>query len=106
MEYVIVSNFNEEKKCWEISVSGEIDIYSSSNFKIAIHELLGQKIADVYLNCKDLDYIDSTGLGALVSVVKFVKQHNNNVHLLNLKANVLRLFKLTDLDKVFIIEGE
>lgn len=106
MEYVIVSNFNEEKNCWEVSLAGEIDIYSSSNFKIAMHDLLGKKLADVYIDCKELDYIDSTGLGALVSIVKFQKTNNNNVHLINLKPSVLRLFKLTDLDRVFIIEGE
>jgi len=41
----------------------------------------------------------------LVSVLKKVKQFKGNIHLSNLKPNIAKIFKITDLNKVFVIEG-
>jgi len=106
MDFAINSSFNDTQKHWDISIEGEIDIYNSNNFKKELSELIQSNPTDVYVNCEKLEYIDSTGLGALVSILKKVKQYNGDIHLFNLKANVAKLFKITDLNKVFIIEGE
>lgn len=106
MDFKIKPEFNPEKKVWDIVVQGEIDIYNSSSLKDYLTNLIQEHPVDVYLHCQDLEYIDSTGLGALVSIVKKVKQYEGNIHLLNIKSNVLKVFKITNLDKVFMIEGE
>lgn len=106
MDFAITSAFNDTQKHWDISIEGEIDIYNSNNFKKELSELIQSNPADVYVNCEKLEYIDSTGLGALVSILKKVKQYDGDIHLFNLKSNVAKLFKITDLNKVFIIEGE
>ena len=105
MNFKIRHKFNELRNQWHISIEGEIDIYNSEQLKRKLYELLEEKQADLYINCKDLEYIDSTGLGALVSVLKKVKQFNGNIHLSQLKPNVAKIFKITDLNKVFLIEG-
>lgn len=106
MDFAISSSFNDTEKYWDISIEGEVDIYNSNEFKKELSELIQSNPADIYINCEKLEYIDSTGLGALVSVLKKVKQYNGDMHLSNLKANVAKIFKITDLNKVFIIEGE
>lgn len=103
MDFDLKSSFNDEKNRWEISLTGEIDIYNSSAFKLKVGELLQEKCADVEIDCTSLEYIDSTGLGALVSILKMVKQEGHNVSLSNVKPSVHKLFKITDLDKVFMI---
>lgn len=49
------------------------------------------------------DFIDSTGLGALVSIYKKCVEKGGSVKLKTLKPQVEKLFKLTRLDRVFEI---
>jgi len=50
--------------------------------------------------------MDSTSIGALVSVLKNVKTYGGKVVLKKLRPNLLKLFRITNLDKVFEIGGE
>ncbi len=106
MEYQVVSAFNENKNRWDVSISGEVDIFNSVEMKKSLTDLLSEKQADVRINCKDLEYIDSTALGALVGVLKNVTAFGGKITLSALKPAISKLFRITNLDKVFIIEGE
>jgi anti-sigma B factor antagonist len=105
VDFNLKHRFDPDKDLWQVTITGEIDIYNSAQLKENLNTLLTEKEADLYIDCDKLEYIDSTGLGALVSVLKRVKQFNGNIHLLHLKPNVAKLFKITDLNKVFVIEG-
>lgn len=106
MEFKLKPEYDSEKNIWDIAIQGEIDIYNSSNVKDYLGNLVQEHACDVHLQCENLEYIDSTGLGALVAIVKKVKLYGGNVHLHHVKSNVLKVFKITNLDKVFMIEGE
>lgn len=106
MDFCLNSSFDDTKKYWNIAIEGEIDIYNSNDFKKELSELIQNNPKDLHISCEKLEYIDSTGLGALVSILKKVKQYDGDIYLSNLKPNVAKLFKITDLNKVFIVEGE
>lgn len=106
MDFKLKPEYDIEKNVWNIMVQGEIDIYNSSNVKDYLSNLIQEHACDINLECAHLDYIDSTGLGALVAIVKKVKQYDGNIRLTHVKSNVLKVFKITNLDKVFIIEGD
>jgi len=102
-------DFNMEKTFdgsrWRVELHGEIDIYNSTDLKTQLSEMMDEHSADVHLDCTGLEYIDSTGLGALVGALKNIKSKGQEMHLSNIKSNILKLFKITSLDKVFILEG-
>ncbi len=106
MDYILEERFDEDKNSWVIKISGEIDIFNSENFKQKLLELIKQKNANIHVDCKLLDYVDSTGLGALVAVLKNVKSYGGDIYLMNIRPNLAKLFKITNLDRVFKIEGE
>lgn len=106
MEFQMKPNFDIEKNRWEVEILGEIDIYNAQNVKDYLANLVQEHAADIYMDCSNLEYIDSTGLGALVAIVKKVRSFDCNIHLLNVKSNVYKIFHITNLDKVFIIEGD
>lgn len=106
MDYSLQTKYNEESNCWFISVSGEIDIFNSQEFKNALLDLISEKELNIKIDCENLKYIDSTGLAALIAVLKRTKEYNGEITLLKPKANLEKLFKITNLDKVFIIEGD
>ena len=55
------------------------------------------------LNMQHVDYIDSTGLGALVIVATTMRKHGGNVKLLNLNRRNIELLVMTKLATVFEI---
>ena len=106
MDFVMESLFDEEQSCWLVSITGEVDIFNSGEMKTKLLELLNERQADLVIDCKTLEYIDSTALGALVAVLKNVRSNDRQVHLKNVRPNLLKLFKITNLDKVFVMDGE
>lgn len=106
MDFIMEHRFDEESNRWIITFSGEIDIFNSDKMKSELIELTRERQADLFIDCRNLDYVDSTGLGALVAVLRNVKVYNGEIHLQHIKPSLAKLFKITNLNKVFIIEGD
>ncbi len=87
-----------------IFMKGEIDIYSAPGFKDSLYSAIGEGGEDVVLDCTHLSYIDSMGLGILVGALKRIRQNQRSMVVRNPRSNVRKLFKITGLDKVFILE--
>ena len=105
MDFILSHQFDSETKRWEVALNGEIDIFNSTEFKNKLLELLAKSPGSLLLDCEKLEYIDSTALGALVTVLKHVKSADGQMYLKKIRPNLAKLFKITSLDKVFIIEG-
>ncbi|MDR3238596.1 MAG: STAS domain-containing protein [Clostridiales bacterium] len=106
MDYTLEAKFDQANKHWRVAISGEVDIFNSTDMKKSLTDLINEKNTDLVLDCKRLDYVDSTALGALVGVLKNVKSYGGSMHLRNVKPSLLKLFKITNLDKVFVMEGD
>ena len=55
------------------------------------------------LNMAQVDYVDSTGLGALVIIATSLRKNNGNVKLFNLNRRNIELLVMTKLETVFEI---
>jgi anti-sigma B factor antagonist len=98
--------FDQTKNGWLIDISGEVDIFNSEKMKSRFLDIIESKKADLYVSCRNLEYIDSTALGALVTVLKHVKAYGGEIYLKSIKPSIAKLFKITNLNQVFIIEGD
>ncbi len=87
-----------------VVISGEIDIYTSQIFKNELNEVINSSAGDIFIDCKELTYIDSTGLGILVGALKEIRKDNYDIYICNLKDNIKKLFIITGLDKLFKIK--
>jgi len=99
------TNYNELAKSWEVELIGEVDINSKATLKEELILLNEKKQSDFVFKCENLEYIDSTGLGVLISFYKNVKINNNTVHFEKLKPSILKIFTLTGLDRIFSIRN-
>lgn len=88
-----------------IDLFGELDIYESSSFKEDMLEILEKYNDNIYLNFKGLEYIDSTGLGALISILKSAQERGKKVYLKDVNERIRKLFKITALEDMFIFVG-
>jgi len=94
-------NFDQESNTWIVSLSGDIDLYNAPELK---EELTGLAGANICLDCQELKYIDSTGLGVLVSILKKCQKEDHTVCIRGLKPHIYRIFQLTNLHTIFKIE--
>lgn len=96
--------YNEQSDQWDVNLYGEVDIYNADSLKSELHALIEERKADIVLDCTNLKYIDSTGLGVLVSALKRVKEAQRSIRIQNLKPHIAKIFILTGLDRIFVIE--
>lgn len=98
--------FDEEENKWVFIPQGEIDIYTYPSFKEEVMKCFEIKERDLLIDGQKLDYIDSTGLGALISIYKNLKDKEYKIYLSNIKPNIRKILDITELDKLFIIRSE
>ena len=100
----VKEKFNAGTKTWYISLDGEVDIYNAPELKEKLHKLIEQHAGNFVLNCGNLNYIDSTGLGVLISALRRVKEYDGEMIITSLKPYIHKIFVITGLDKIFTIE--
>lgn len=104
MSLEINRSFDEVKSIWDIQLVGDVDIQSSSHLKEEINNMLNQVETDLMIDCASLSYIDSTGLGVLIGVLKRVKNVEKEITIVNAQTNIKKLLGITGLDKIFKIK--
>lgn len=96
-------DFENKKDELVVNLYGDLDINTTDEFKNTIINKIENQV-NLNFNCEKLEYIDSMGLGAFISVYKNLKEKNGNLVIKNLKPHLKKIFIITDLDKVFKIE--
>ncbi len=85
-----------------LDLSGRITLGEpSARLRESLRQLLNQGQKKILLNLADVNYIDSSGLGELVSGYTTVKNHGGQLKLLNLTKKVNDLLQVTKLYTVF-----
>ena len=79
-----------------------LDAGVASEVKRELVDRLQQDDAQLLINLRDVEFIDSTGLGALISVLKHAPRPTD-VGLCELRPPVLQVLKLTRMDRVLAI---
>ena len=88
-----------------ISLAGEVDLYTAPEFKQQLLEVIDQGGRDVIVDLSDTTFIDSTTLGVLVGGVKRLRPSGGSLVLVCSDQNILKIFEITGLDRVFPIHG-
>jgi anti-sigma B factor antagonist len=85
-----------------VDLSGRITLgEGSALLRTTIRGLLDDQRTKIVLNLADVDYIDSSGIGELVSGFTAVKNRNGDLKLLQLTKKVRDLLQITKLYTVF-----
>lgn len=83
----------------------ELDIQNSNQFKTEMSKFLDQGKLKILVNLKNIIYIDSSGLGSIVSLMKKTLQLDGEFKLCELTQDVESAFSTTQLDKIFDIRA-
>ena len=86
-----------------ISPQGEIDFATGPQLKDAITELLVAGEVHLVVDLLKVDFIESTGLGALIGGRRRAHALKGSLVLVCTEDQMLKIFRITGLDKVFAI---
>lgn len=88
-----------------IILSQEIDLDQSPILRNNIEQTLNQ-CKTVKVDLEKVNYIDSSGIAALVYGMTLAKKNSKTFSLINVSNEVMKVIKLAHLDKIFKIENQ
>lgn len=86
-----------------VSVDGQLIVGNRQELKNLVHEALDRGGRKFVIDCTRTGYIDSSGLGALVSMSRKVRETGGELRIAGLNEDLRALFELTKLDTLFRI---
>lgn len=86
-----------------LQISGSLDALSTPELRPVIEALVAERKPTVTVDLSHLRLIDSSGVGAIVSLYKRMKAVGSTVEVMGLKDQPLAIFRLLRLDRVFSI---
>ncbi len=89
-----------------VSVAGEIDAFTAPKLREAILPLAEETDPNITINLRNVSYMDSTGLGVFVGLLKNVRKNNGQLNLVELSDRLERLFTITGLSDIIDISSK
>ena len=84
-----------------VEVGGEIDVYTAPRLRETLISLVEGGSYHLIIDLEGVEFLDSTGLGVLVGGLKRVRAYDGTIDLVCTHRRILRIFRITGLDKVF-----
>ncbi|HWL96222.1 MAG TPA: STAS domain-containing protein [Nocardioidaceae bacterium] len=82
---------------------GDVDIFTAAKCRKALADLIDAGHVHLVVDLERLDFLDSSGLGVLVGMLRKARSHGGSLRLVCVRPNMLRLFGTTGLGNVFAI---
>lgn len=89
-----------------LEVEGQLIVGNRQELKATIQQALDNGERKLLVDFAKTGYIDSSGLGALVSISKKVREQGGELRLSGLNEDLRSLFELTKLDTLFAISDD
>ena len=93
----------EEKlqNVWILKPVGRIDASCSAQIKDKVLSLIDTGQKNLLIDLGEVDFIDSSGLGTLVSCLNSLKKAGGKLKICDIQENPKQVFEMTRLDRVF-----
>ena len=88
-----------------VTLKGELDTAAATEVSEKLEPLYTANGKDVVIDCTELEYISSSGLRILISILKGAKNGGSRVVMKNLNDDIKDVFKLTGFINLFDMEG-
>lgn len=83
-----------------VKIEGELDLYSTSDVKTLVQECLDQPVPKLLLDLSNLQYLDSSGVGLLISIIQKIRAKSGSLQVFGLHGSpklVLDMCKILQL---------
>ncbi len=84
-----------------LDVVGEIDIYTTPQFKEAVSAAINENKPTIVINMTRVTYMDSSGFGTLLSATKRLRPLDGSLYLTGCNEAIQRMLQITRLNTIF-----
>ena len=100
MEIKVLKNAGD---IYLVELSGSLDLYSSNQLKELVMNMVNNKVQRIILNLKNVDSVNSAGIGALIYVSSTLKKLNCPLALIVPEGPVMNALEVTRIKAYFSI---
>ena len=87
-----------------VTLEGEMDTAAANEAEEVLKQLYNNEGKEVFFECKNLEYIASSGLRILINILKVTIAKGSRVVLRNVNDDIKNVFKLTGFLNIFEFE--
>jgi anti-sigma B factor antagonist len=77
-----------------LELKGYLDAHTAPKLEEAFQSLMNSRRFNIVVNCRDLSYISSAGLGVFMAFIEDVRKNNGDIKLTNMTPKVYNVFDL------------
>lgn len=89
-----------------VDIKGYLDAHTAPDLESAFSKLLDDKKFKIVVNCKNLNYISSAGLGVFMMFIEEVRKNSGDIKLSNMTPKVYNVFDLLGFPLLYDITQE
>jgi anti-sigma B factor antagonist len=86
--------------CAVLRITGDLDAYTAPLLRDRMRDLTAVGVRHVIADLRQVDFLDSTGLGVLVGGLKRFREHGGSLAPVATKSSILKIFQITGLTSV------
>ncbi len=101
-----LKTFDEKNKVTVLSVKGRLETNDVFKFKEEMESYIDRGQQRIVLSMAELQFMNSMGLGVVVSLLKRIRKSGGDLKLVELTPNIKTLFEITRLDSIIDIFDE
>ncbi len=79
----------------------KITALNAESVKNELNEVFAEPNTHLIIDLGNIEFVDSTGFGAFLSIMKTAHSNNGDLKICNINPEIMKLFKLLHLDNVF-----
>ncbi len=80
---------------------GHLDAHNVERFEKEILKLIGNNMVNVVVNCKELNYISSAGMGIIMGYLDEIREKGGDIKLCSLDEKVYEIFDLVGFTEIY-----
>ncbi len=103
MQDLLLESVSAESNRAVLRATGELDVYTAPKLRDKVIELLDEGALHLIVDLRGVEFLDSTGLGALVGSLNRLRTCKGSLHLAIDSDRIIRIFRITGLVSVFTI---
>ncbi len=99
----IVKEVRKSETATVVALSGDVDLHHAPTLHATLVNIANGRPKRLIVNLEEVPYMDSSGVGTLVEILRRVTAYKGTMALIGLNPRVRSVFEITKLDKFFTI---
>jgi len=88
---------NSDKRSLLVKISGDCDMYNAQEFFSAVTDKINSGFASIYLDFSGVIYLDSSGVGAIIKILKQSKEKKVDLKFRGISGTPRKVLKMSNI---------